>query len=89
MSIKNFIKFINAVQYSEINYKEIIDSLYKTILYIKNPPINLFKVNFIKELNEMNTANITFFKFFNSIQKIRNKLKDLYFTILFKKRKKK
>ena len=90
MSINDFVKKINYIKYSESDYKSIIDSitiLLKKYYYFKEiekkPPINILKVDLIKELNEINIKNITYLDFNNNIQSIIYKTKDDHFNVIF------
>ena len=90
MSINDFEKEINKINYNENEYKSIIDSLTNSIkkYYVyteiaQEPHINISKVDLIKELKEINIKNTTYLDFYNNIQSIIYKAKDGHFNVFF------
>jgi len=91
-SIDDFINKINDVPYKKSDYDLIIKSisniLYEHYAYVdiaKQPPNNIGKVDLIKELNEIKTNNTKYFDFYNEVQNIIYKARDMHLNVIFKK----
>ena len=91
-TIDEFINKINDVSYNQSDYNQIIKSItnlidehYAYVDIAKNPPNKIGKVDLIKELNEIKTNNLTYFDFYNEVQKIIYKARDAHLNVYFKK----
>ena len=91
-TIDEFINKINDISYNQSDYNQIIKSItnlidehYAYVDIAKNPPNKIGKVDLIKELNEIKTNNLTYFDFYNEVQKIIYKARDAHLNVYFKK----
>ena len=91
LSVDEFVSQINDSPYTTKDYSTIItcliNSLQKYYIFVnitKNPPINIEGVDLVGELKSIDVSKIkTFIDFFNSIQNILSKAKDLHLSFIF------
>ena len=92
LSFDQAIQIINNVGYTQNDYNNMIkyikDLFIKYYVYLdikKNPPYPLKPFDFIKELDSINTAQISYYEFYQKVYTQIKLLQDLTINISFKK----